>query len=68
MDIRGELDILKKLRHEYLPAVQDFIEDEESVYTVMDYIPGDSFENLLDKGIRFDSAKVAKYAIQLGQV
>ncbi len=68
VDIHGELNILKSLRHEYLPAVLDFIEDEGAIYTVMDYIPGESFESLLEKGTRFTQAQVVKYAAQLGQV
>lgn len=68
VDIRGELDILKNLRHEYLPTVLDFIEDEGSIYTVMDYVEGESFENLLKKGQHFSQRQVIKYAIQLGQV
>ncbi|MGN0324735.1 MAG: protein kinase [Lachnospiraceae bacterium] len=68
VDIRGELDILKNLRHSYLPTVLDFIEDEGAIYTVMDYIPGESFESLLKKGVRFSQAQVIKYASQLGDV
>ena len=68
IDIRRELDILKNLRHSYLPTVLDFIEDDGSVYTVMDYIQGESFESLLQKGVHFTQARLAKYARQLGEV
>lgn len=69
VDIRGELDILKNLRHSYLPSVIDFIQDNNgSIYTVMDYIPGESFESMLRRGVRFPQAKVIKYAAQLGEV
>jgi len=68
VDIRGELNILKNLRHEFLPTVLDFIEDEDSIYTVMDYIPGESLESLLNKKVHFTQAQVVKYAAQLGQV
>lgn len=68
VDIRGELNILKNLRHSYLPTVLDFFEDNGSIYTVMDYIPGESFESLLGRGVRFSQAQVAKYAAQLGEV
>ncbi|MBQ9136717.1 MAG: protein kinase [Lachnospiraceae bacterium] len=68
IDIRGELDILKNLRHSYLPTVLDFIQDNGSIYTVMDYIPGESFESLLNRGVRFSQAQVVKYAKQLGEV
>lgn len=68
IDIRRELDILKNLRHSYLPTVLDFIEDDGSVYTVMDYIQGESFESLLQKSVHFTQAQLAKYARQLGEV
>ena len=68
VDIRGELDILKNLRHSYLPTVLDFIIENGSVFTVMDYIYGESFESLLKKGTKFTQAQVLKYATQLGDV
>lgn len=68
VDIRGELDILKNLRHSYLPTVLDFIEDNGSIYTVMDYVAGESFESLLNKGTRFTQSQIIKYAEQIGEV
>ena len=68
VDIRGELDILKNLRHSYLPTVLDFIEDNGSIYTVMDYVAGESFESLLNKGIHFSQSQIIKYAGQIGEV
>ncbi|MDE6202484.1 MAG: protein kinase, partial [Lachnospiraceae bacterium] len=62
---RQEADILKNLRHSYLPQVLDFIEAGEAVYTVIDFIPGESFQQLLDKGVRFPMEKIIKYARQL---
>lgn len=69
VDIRAELDILKNLRHSYLPTVLDlFVDDQGSVYTVMDYIPGASFKDLMTQGRRFSPNQVAKYAKQLAEV
>ena len=68
VDIRGELDILKNLRHSYLPTVLDFIEDNGAIYTVMDYIPGESFESMLKRGVKFSQAQVVRYAAQLAEV
>ncbi len=62
---RQEADILKNLRHSYLPQVLDFIEADNDVYTVIDYIPGESFQQLLDKKVRFSRNKIIKYARQL---
>lgn len=46
---RAEADILKRLKHEGLPQVYDFINDGEDVYTVMEYIDGGS---LLDEIVK----------------
>ncbi len=70
LDIRAEADILKNLHHPYLPQVFDFImvtddNGEQSIYTVMDFIPGRSFEDLMIGGARFTPTQVAKYTHQL---
>lgn len=64
---RAETDILKNLRHSYLPQVFDFLEIEGNVYTVMDYIPGKSFQQLLDEGTKFTQKQVIKWARQLSE-
>lgn len=71
-DCRTEVDILKNLRHSYLPQVIDFIEiysedgrTIEGIYTVMDYIPGKSLQNMMDEGHVFTEHEVLKYAKQL---
>lgn len=62
---RQEADILKNLRHSYLPQVLDFIETGDEVYTVIDFIPGESFQQLLDRHVQFSQDKIIKYASQL---
>lgn len=62
---RQEADILKNLRHSYLPQVLDFIEAGSDVYTVIDFIPGESFQQMLDRNARFPQEKIIKYARQL---
>ena len=67
---RTETDILKNLHHLYLPQVFDFVEDidesgNEVIYTVMDFIPGKSFDELLREGKTFTSTQVVKYMKQL---
>ncbi|HBA67847.1 MAG TPA: hypothetical protein DCZ40_00590 [Lachnospiraceae bacterium] len=62
---RQEADILKDLRHSYLPQVLDFIEAGDDVYTVIDFIPGESFQQLLDRNVKFSQDKIIKYARQL---
>ena len=65
---RSETDALKNLRHPYIPQVLDFIELDDGVYTVMDFIPGESFGNLLKQGRRFSQKEAIKYARQLFEV
>jgi len=64
---RQEADVLKKLKHPYLPRVYDFIETPEAVYTVMDYIPGTSLENALKQYGRFSQKRVLQWAQELGE-
>ena len=63
--LRREVDALKNLSHTYIPQVYDFIEEGGVVYTVMDYIDGDSFDKPLKRGERFSQAQVVEWACQL---
>lgn len=48
---RAEADILKRLKHEGLPQVYDFIIDGSDVYTVMEFIDGCSlFDEIVKHG------------------
>ncbi len=67
LNSRAEADILKNLRHEYLPQVFDFLEIDGNIYTVMDYIPGKSFQQLLNEGKTFSQKEVLKWARQLSE-
>ena len=62
---RREADILKNLRHSYLPQVLDFFETDEDVCTVMSYVPGKSFARLLEEGRRFTSRELARWGMQI---
>ena len=50
---RAEVDVLKNLKHACLPQVLDFVEDDGDIYTVMEYISGNSFKQYLDAGTEF---------------
>lgn len=63
--LRREVDALKNLRHAYIPQVYDFIEQDGVVYTVMDYIPGESLDRPLQRGERFSQPQVIQWACQL---
>lgn len=65
LDSRIEADILKNLHHYYLPQVLDFLEINNDVYTVMDFIPGKSFADLIKEGHKFSPNNVKKYAKQI---
>lgn len=62
---RTEVDILKDLHHAYLPQVYDFIETPEGIYTVMEFIHGESMRQIQKKGVIFREKEVLKYACQL---
>lgn len=64
---RQEADVLKKLKHPYLPRVYDFIETPEAVYTVMDYIPGISLDEALRQRGKFPQKQVLQWAQELGE-
>lgn len=67
LEVRQEADVLKKLKHPYLPRVYDFIEAEDGIYTVMDYIAGQNMEQALIERGRFTPAEVYKIALELGE-
>ena len=72
-DVRGkvksrqEADILKNLKHPCLPRVYDFIETEDAVYTVMDFIYGENLGEAVKRHGRFSQKQVKKWAEQLGE-
>ena len=63
--LRREVDALKGLSHTYIPQVYDFLSESDIVYTVMDYIEGESFDRYLKRGERFSQAQVVEWACQL---
>lgn len=65
---RGEADILKKLSNQYLPQVYDFFVENNQVYTVMEYIEGENFQQILNKGSRFSAKDVVRWGTQLSEV
>lgn len=65
LDTRAEADTLKNLKHPYLPQVLDFLEREDGIYTVMDFISGQTFEQCMQEGKGFTQNQIVKYARQL---
>ena len=63
--LRREVDALKNLSYTYIPQVYDFLVEDGVVYTVMDYIEGESLDKPLKRGERFSQPEVVKWACQL---
>lgn len=63
--LRREVDTLKDLRHPYIPQVYDFLEEDGVVYTVMDYVEGESLDKPLSRGETFGQAQIIHWAKQL---
>lgn len=62
---RQEVDILKKLHHSYLPQVFDFLEIDGSVYTVMSYVQGKTFAQLIKEGHKFTQQQLIRWGMQI---
>lgn len=65
--LRREVDVLKDLKHPYIPQVYDFFAEGETVYTAMDYIDGTSLDKALKEHGRFTQPQVISWAKQLLQ-
>lgn len=63
--LRREVDILKDLRHSYIPQVYDYFAEDDITYTVMDFIEGESLDKPLKRGEQFSQAQIIKWAKQL---
>lgn len=65
MDVRGEVDILKKLHHAYLPQVYDFLQAGDVIYTVMEFIEGRDLQYYIDQGIFLAEKELRCWLAQL---
>ena len=63
--LRREVDVLKELSHSHIPQVYDFFIEEDTVYTAMEYIEGESLDKSLKKGERYDQPQIIEWAKQL---
>ncbi len=68
INVRAEVDILKRLKHSYLPQVYDFLQYGTTVYTVMDYIEGNDLERYIRAGYVVDETTLIKWLRQLCEV
>lgn len=65
---KREIEMMKKLRHPYLPGIADVIENQNSLLIVMDYIEGRSLQDILAEYGAQTQADVLKWAKQLCDV
>ena len=63
-----ETNLLKELKHPYLPSIADIIENEDTIIIVMDYVEGRALSDILSEKGTIDEASVVEYAIQLCDV
>lgn len=63
--LRREVDMLKDLSHMYIPQVYDFVQENGVVYTVMEFIDGESLNKVLERGEVSSQPQVIKWACQL---
>lgn len=63
--LRREVDVLKDLSNPYIPQVYDYFTEDLNVYTVMEYIEGESLDKPLRRGEHFEQSQVIKWAVQL---
>ncbi len=63
--LRREVNVLKNLSNPYIPQVYDFFAENDTVYTVIDYIQGESLDRPLKRGEKFSQPQVIQWACQL---
>ena len=63
-----ETNLLKELKHSYLPSIADIIESDDTIIIVMDYVEGRPLSDILTEEGTIEEDKVADYAIQLCDV
>src|ERR1044071_5038523 len=63
--IEREARLLNSLKHTALPRVSDHFLEENGQFLVMEYIPGEDLSHMIESGVKFDVARVLKWADQL---
>jgi len=62
---RNEVEALKNVKSEYLPQAYDFLTEGGRIFTVMEFIEGESLDKALLRGLTFTQAQVIKWFSQL---
>ena len=63
--LRREVDFLKELSHTYIPQVYDYVQEDGIVYTVMDYIEGESLDKILKRKECPTQPQIIQWSCQL---
>lgn len=62
---RNEVEALKNVKSAYLPQVLDFITENDRVFTVMEFIEGESLDKAIERGEKFSQTQIVKWYGQL---
>jgi serine/threonine-protein kinase len=62
---RNEVEALKNVKSAYLPQVYDFLAEGERIFTVIEFVEGESLDKLLAGGQKFTQPQVVKWYGQL---
>lgn len=68
IDLLAEPNILKQLDHPALPRIVDIVEENNTLYIIMDYIDGVSLKQALGDKKKFSEAAVIDFGKQLCEV
>lgn len=63
--LRREVDVLKELSYPHIPQVYDFFIENDTVYTAIEYIEGESLDKPLKRGEKYSQAQIITWAKQL---
>ncbi len=64
---KREVELLKRVKHMYLPKIYDVFDADQALYLVTDFIPGRSFADYLREGRKFEQKYVLIWAKQLAE-
>lgn len=62
---RNEVEALKNVKSAFLPQVFDFLTENDRIFTVMEFVEGESLDKLLERGQKFTQPQVVKWYGQL---
>ena len=68
MSLSTELNILKKLRHKYIPSIVDVLDDGETMLILMDYIDGRPLSGIVKKEGAQKEEDVIRWMKELSEV